>query len=74
MLSLIGKIEEALNAIWRVRRPRSLGRQFSDYLCVVLVGPVLVFTALGLTAGSDMQVMLASRPSFRPCRKLTAFV
>ena len=24
--------------------------------------------------GSDMQVMLASRPSFRTCRKLTAFV
>src|SRR5262249_36770334 len=51
-LSLIGKVEEALNAIWRVRRPRSLGRQFSDYLSVVLVGPVVIFTALALTASA----------------------
>jgi membrane protein len=53
VLSLIGKIEEALNTIWRVRRARSLGRQFSDYLSVVLVGPVLVFTALALTASAQ---------------------
>jgi len=53
VLSLIGKIEDALNNIWRVRRPRSLGRQFSDYLSVVLVGPVLVFTALGLMASAQ---------------------
>jgi membrane protein len=53
VISLVGKIEDSLNAIWRVRRPRSLGRQFSDYLSVVLVGPVLVFTALALTASAQ---------------------
>src|SRR5262249_18298611 len=53
VLSLIGKIEEALNHIWRVRRSRSLGRQFSDYLSVILVGPVLVFTALALMASAQ---------------------
>lgn len=46
--SLIDKIEQALNAIWRVRQGRPWARKFTDYLSVVLVGPVVVATALGL--------------------------
>jgi membrane protein len=53
VISLIEKVESAFNHIWRVRRPRSYGRMFSDYLSVVLVGPVLVFTALGLIASAE---------------------
>ncbi len=53
VISLIGKIEDSLNQIWRVRRSRSLARKFSDYLSVVLVGPVLVFTAFALTASAQ---------------------
>ena len=48
--SLIEKIEEALNSIWRVEAGRPLARRVTDYLGVVLVGPVFVFTAFGLTA------------------------
>src|SRR5215510_12233715 len=43
VVTLVQKIEDAFNHIWRIRQPRSLARQFSDYLSVVLVGPVLVF-------------------------------
>ena len=50
VISLIGKVEEALNHVWHVRRSRSFGRQFADYLSVVLVGPVLVLTALAIIA------------------------
>lgn len=53
VFSLIGQIEDALNYMWRVRRSRSLGRKFSDYFSVVLVGPVLVFTAIALTASAQ---------------------
>jgi membrane protein len=53
VIALLEKIEEALNYIWRVRRPRSFARKFTDYLSVVLVGPVLVFTALALTASAE---------------------
>ena len=48
--SLIDKIEQALNAIWRVRQGRTWARKFTDYLSVVLVGPLLIFTAVGLLA------------------------
>lgn len=50
VVSLVQKIEEAFNYIWRIRRPRRLVRRFSDYMSVVLIGPVLVFAALAITA------------------------
>ncbi|MEO8340718.1 MAG: YhjD/YihY/BrkB family envelope integrity protein, partial [Nitrospirota bacterium] len=48
--SLIDKIEQALKAIWRVKQGRTWTRKFTDYLSVVLVGPVLIFTAVRLLA------------------------
>jgi len=53
VISLMQKVEEAFNYIWKTRGERTLSRRFSDYLSVILVGPVLVFTALGIT-GSAM--------------------
>jgi hypothetical protein len=49
-VSLVQKVEEALNFIWHVSRPRPIGERFSRYLSVLLVGPILVFSALGITA------------------------
>jgi membrane protein len=53
VLSLVGKIEEALNAIWHARHARSLVRRFSDYLSILLVGPVLVFAAFTVIASAQ---------------------
>jgi membrane protein len=50
VVTLVERIENALNRIWRVRQGRRLSRKFTDYLSVVLVGPVLVFAAFALTA------------------------
>ncbi len=47
--SLLQKIEDDLNYVWRVRRGRPLSQRFSQYLSVVTVGPVLIFAALGVT-------------------------
>jgi membrane protein len=44
----IHNIESSLNAIWGVRQPRSLARQLSDYLAVLIVAPVLLGAALSL--------------------------
>ncbi len=49
-ISLMQKIEEALNHIWHIPRARPLGERFSRYLSVLMVGPILVFSALGITA------------------------
>ncbi len=50
VIALVQKVEQAFSTIWHIRYPRSLARRFSDYLSVLLVGPVLVFMALGITA------------------------
>ncbi len=50
VISLIQKVEQALNTIWRVRGSRTMMHQFSHYLSVVLIGPVLVVSAIALTA------------------------
>jgi membrane protein len=52
VVSLIGKIEDNFNHIWRVSKARSFARRFSDYLSVILVGPVLVFSAFGIMAST----------------------
>jgi len=49
-ISLMQKIEESFNYIWHIAQPRSLGERFSRYLSVLLVGPILLFAAIGLTA------------------------
>jgi membrane protein len=50
VISLIQKVESSFNYVWHAARTRSLGERLSDYLSVVLIGPVLVFSAMGLTA------------------------
>ncbi len=50
VISLLQKIEEAFNEIWQVHSLRPLARRFSDYLSVILIGPVLVFSAVGIRA------------------------
>lgn len=50
VISLIQKIERSFNYIWRIERSRQLSRRFSDYLSVILVGPVLIFTSIGILA------------------------
>jgi len=50
VISLLQKIEAAFNHVWRVARPRPFSQRFSQYLSVLVIGPVLVFAALGVTA------------------------
>lgn len=65
-VSLIQKIEASLNVIWRVSQPRSLGQRFSAYLSVLLVGPLLVFSAMGLTASLMSARVVQDAMAVRP--------
>ena len=65
-VSMLSKIEKAFNHIWRITQSRSLARRAGDYLSVVLLGPVLLFSAIGLTASMPgmavMQRLVAQEP------------
>lgn len=47
-ISMIQKVEEAFNFVWYVATPRSFARRFSEYLVVLLVGPMLMVAAIGM--------------------------
>lgn len=49
-ISLIQKIESSLNFIWHVTQSRKFGERFTRYLSLLLIGPLLAFSALGITA------------------------
>jgi membrane protein len=50
VIALLQKIEAAFNFVWQVEHLRSLSQRFSNYLSVVLIGPVLIFSATVLSS------------------------
>lgn len=64
--SLIQKIERAFNATWRIGNIRSLSQRFSNYLSIILVGPVLVFLAMGITAAVTNSSIILTLSEIEP--------
>jgi membrane protein len=74
VLSLMGTIEEAFNRIWHVRSPRKLARKFSDYLSVLIVGPVLMFAALTITATLQSNTFVQNLIALEPFGTVILFL
>lgn len=51
VMTMMGQIERALNAIWRVAGQRGFLLRLRDYLAVLLVGPLFLFLSVAITAG-----------------------
>ncbi len=58
VISLLGSIEETFNSIWGVAETRSAYRKFSDYLSVVVVGPILLLAAVSITTSLQSQSLV----------------
>ena len=65
-VSLIMKIEDSLNHIWNIKRGRSIIRRLSDYITILLIGPVLMFSAIGLTASFESNAIVQKVLSIEP--------
>lgn len=74
VVSLIQKIERAFNFTWRITTYRNLAQRFSDYLSVIMVGPVLIFSAMGITAAVSNSDILTSLTAIAPLGYLIAFI
>ncbi len=72
-ISLIMKIEDSLNHIWKVRKGRSLVRRFSDYISILLIGPVFMLAAIGLTASFESNAIVQRVLSMEPLGTLVLF-
>jgi len=66
VVTLLQKIELSLNYVWRVKSARPIAQRFSQYLSVLMIGPLLIFSAMGVTAAlfgsSAMQALIAIEP------------
>ncbi len=58
VINVGSQIEYSFNDIWKVRRQRSIGRMFSDYLFLVLICPAIIIFSSGLTVFITTQVSL----------------
>lgn len=56
VLKVLGHIEMALNDIWEIKKQRSWGRKFSDYLSIMLISPILVLMSGSATVFITTQV------------------
>src|ERR1035438_1955235 len=48
VITTIQKVEASFNFVWRVERPRSFARRFTEYLSVMIVAPILIAVIAGL--------------------------
>jgi membrane protein len=80
-VSMVQKVEEAFNYAWYVSKPRSFARRFTEYVFVLLIGPVFIVIALGMIGSlqneSVVQFMLKNEivgPLFVATSKLTPYL
>ena len=63
-ISMVQKAEESFNYVWYVSKPRSFARRFSEYFFVLLIGPIVMVTALGMLtsirSNAVVQMILAN--------------
>lgn len=70
VVSMVKKIEAAFNDIWRVEASRSLARQFTEIVSMSVLGPVVLFTAIGIMAGALSNAYIGSVIDFGPVKFL----
>ena len=66
VITLISKIEQVFNMTWRIDKPRPLAERFSRYLSVLLVGPVLLFSAVATSASLSSNAMVQRLAAIEP--------
>jgi membrane protein len=57
-LSMAEKVEDSINFVWRVERSRNVARRLSEFLSVILLGPVVMVTAISLIAAAESTMVI----------------
>ena len=74
VISMAQKVESTFNFVWRVDRPRSFARRFSEYLSVILVGPTIMLIAITLITSLSSTAIVARLEAIEPIGSWIAFV
>jgi membrane protein len=78
---MVQKVEESFNYVWYVAKRRNFARRLTEYMIVMLIGPVVIVVALGMIASlrsnTIIQLLLNSDvfgPVFVATSKLTPYL
>ena len=66
VISLVKKIESAFNYTWRIKTARSMSESFTNYLSIIMVGPVLVFSAMAISASIRHSSLVVAIENIEP--------
>jgi len=58
VIKMLKQIEDSFNDIWDIKERRPIGRMFTDYLAIILIGPVFVILSSSMTLFITTQVTL----------------
>ena len=56
VLKVLNHIEKSFNDIWQIKKGRSWGRKFSDYLAIMLISPIFIIMSGSLTVFITTQI------------------
>ncbi len=59
VINLLSNIESSFNTVWDIKKSRTIVRKFTDYLTIMILGPILV-----ILAGSSTVFISASLSNF----------
>lgn len=74
-ISMVQKVEEAFNYVWYVTKPRSFAKRFTEYMFVLLIGPVAIVVTLGAIASvgnESVMLWLSQNAIFGPLYSATS--
>jgi len=82
VISLLSNIESSLNTVWDIKKSRSIVRKFTDYLTMVVLGPILVilagsstvFISASLSGFGDSSMFDFATPLFLKLAKIIPFI
>ena len=56
VISMMHKVEISFNFVWKVDKERTLSQRFSDYLSVLMLGPLMIFLSVGITTSIQADI------------------
>lgn len=73
-ISMIQKVEESFNFVWRVKEPRGIGRRISEYLSALVIGPLLLISMLSILATLSNAAVVHTISAIEPFGRILALI
>jgi membrane protein len=66
LLGTIKKVEDSLNFLWRVEHARSFARRVTEYVALLIVGPIVVVSFIGMSHHAMESAAVADLARYMP--------